>query len=174
MRRAADQARDAVEPHAARADELGLATSASRRPRGRRSTDDLEGRGRAAPTSSPAPRCRRSRWCAANGCKTGTHVDLVGGFTPKMREADDAAIDARASSSTPVPAPLKEAGDIVQPIRRGVIAESDDRRRPVRAVRAARRRPQLANGRSRCSSRSARRSRISPPRCWCGGSVSNL
>ena len=55
----------------------------------------------------------------------GTHVDLVGGFTPKMREADDEAlrrarvyVDTRAGAG-------KEAGDIVEPISRGVIKESD-------------------------------------------------
>jgi alanine dehydrogenase len=53
--------------------------------------------------------------------KQGTHVDLVGGFTPQMREADDETVrragifvDTRAGA-------LKEAGDIVDPIRRRVI-----------------------------------------------------
>jgi ornithine cyclodeaminase len=57
--------------------------------------------------------------------REGTHVDLVGGFTPAMREADDAAIRrARIYVDTRVGA-LKEAGDIVDPIRRGVISEAD-------------------------------------------------
>jgi ornithine cyclodeaminase/alanine dehydrogenase-like protein (mu-crystallin family) len=54
--------------------------------------------------------------------KPGTHVDLVGGFTPAMREADDDAIrrarvyvDTRAGAT-------KEAGDIVQPLASGVLA----------------------------------------------------
>lgn len=54
--------------------------------------------------------------------KAGTHVDLVGGFTPDMREADDEAIrrarvfvDTRAGAT-------KEAGDIVQPLASGVLA----------------------------------------------------
>ena len=53
--------------------------------------------------------------------KPGQHVDLVGGFTPTMREADDEAIrrsrvyvDTRAGA-------LKEAGDIVVPISTGVL-----------------------------------------------------
>ena len=57
--------------------------------------------------------------------KDGAHVDLVGGFTPAMREADDAAVrrariyvDMRAGA-------LKEAGDIVDPIARGVITPAD-------------------------------------------------
>jgi alanine dehydrogenase len=59
--------------------------------------------------------------------KKGAHLDLVGGFTPKMREADDQAVkrarvyvDTRAGAG-------KEAGDIVAPLRRGVIKQSDIR-----------------------------------------------
>jgi ornithine cyclodeaminase/alanine dehydrogenase-like protein (mu-crystallin family) len=55
--------------------------------------------------------------------KPGTHVDLVGGFTPEMREADDAAIrrasvyvDTRAGAT-------KEAGDIVQPLASGLLTQ---------------------------------------------------
>lgn len=56
--------------------------------------------------------------------RPGQHVDLVGGFTPTMREADDAAVTrARVFVDTRDGA-LKEAGDIVDPIRRGVIAET--------------------------------------------------
>lgn len=51
----------------------------------------------------------------------GTHLDLVGGFTPTMREADDAAVhDARLFVDT-VDGALTEAGDLIQPLRRGVI-----------------------------------------------------
>ena len=57
----------------------------------------------------------------------GTHVDLIGGFTPEMREADDEVIkrgrlyvDMKASA-------LREAGDIVDPIRRGIISAADIR-----------------------------------------------
>ncbi len=57
--------------------------------------------------------------------KDGAHVDLVGGFTPKMREADDEAIRrARVFVDTRAGA-LKEAGDIVDPLRRGVLKETD-------------------------------------------------
>jgi ornithine cyclodeaminase len=53
--------------------------------------------------------------------KPGTHVDLVGGFTPKMREADDEAVRrARLYVDTRGGA-LKEAGDLVDPLTRGVI-----------------------------------------------------
>jgi len=54
--------------------------------------------------------------------RPGTHLDLVGGYRPDMREADDAAIarcerivvDTRAGA-------LAEAGDLVQTLARGVI-----------------------------------------------------
>ncbi|MFT0860883.1 ornithine cyclodeaminase family protein [Ancylobacter sp. G4_0304] len=53
--------------------------------------------------------------------RPGQHVDLVGGFTPAMREADDEAIrrsrvyvDTRAGAG-------KEAGDIVVPLKTGVL-----------------------------------------------------
>jgi ornithine cyclodeaminase/alanine dehydrogenase-like protein (mu-crystallin family) len=55
--------------------------------------------------------------------KKGTHVDLVGGFTPKMREADDAAIK-KARLFVDTRTALKEAGDLVQPIRRKVITST--------------------------------------------------
>ena len=55
----------------------------------------------------------------------GTHLDLVGAFTPAMREADDEAVArARLYVDTRAGA-LKEAGDIVQPIAAGLVAEGD-------------------------------------------------
>ncbi len=57
--------------------------------------------------------------------KPGAHLDLVGAYTPAMREADDAAIRrARVYVDTRGGA-LKEAGDIVQPIEAGVIGAAD-------------------------------------------------
>jgi len=53
--------------------------------------------------------------------RPGTHVDLVGGYTPQMREADDAAV-RRARIYIDTEAVLQEAGDIVQPLRTGVLA----------------------------------------------------
>lgn len=54
--------------------------------------------------------------------KPGAHLDLVGAFTPAMRESDDAAVlrarlfcDIRESA-------LKEGGDLVQPLRAGLIS----------------------------------------------------
>jgi alanine dehydrogenase len=53
--------------------------------------------------------------------KPGTHLDLVGAFTPDMRESDDeAVVRARLFCDTRKGA-MKEGGDIVQPLRAGVI-----------------------------------------------------
>ncbi|MBV8408476.1 MAG: ornithine cyclodeaminase family protein [Alphaproteobacteria bacterium] len=57
--------------------------------------------------------------------RDGQHVDLVGAYTPGMRESDDAAIArARLYVDTRAGA-LKEAGDIVQPLANGAISEKD-------------------------------------------------
>jgi ornithine cyclodeaminase len=54
--------------------------------------------------------------------RPGTHVDLVGAFTPDMRESDDDLV-ARASVFVDTRAgALKEAGDLVQPIASGAFA----------------------------------------------------
>ena len=57
--------------------------------------------------------------------KPGTHLDLVGGYTPETREADDEAarrarifVDRRETAFDGV-------GDILQPIANGAIGESD-------------------------------------------------
>ncbi|MER9895784.1 hypothetical protein NKJ40_27710 [Mesorhizobium sp. M0119] len=52
----------------------------------------------------------------------GTHIDLIGGFTPKMREADDAAL-MMAKAFVDTREALHEAGDLVQPIQSGIVAE---------------------------------------------------
>lgn len=57
-----------------------------------------------------------------NLVRSGTHVDLVGGFTRDKREADDALI-ARAEIFVDTYAgALQEAGDLVQPLASGVLA----------------------------------------------------
>ncbi|AZO69630.1 ornithine cyclodeaminase family protein [Mesorhizobium sp. M6A.T.Cr.TU.016.01.1.1] len=52
----------------------------------------------------------------------GTHVDLIGGFTPDMREADDVAI-RRASVFIDTMDAFREAGDLVQPCATGAFSE---------------------------------------------------
>jgi alanine dehydrogenase len=55
--------------------------------------------------------------------RPGTHVDLVGGYTPGMREADDALIEkARVFVDTREGA-MHEAGDIVSPIVSGALRQ---------------------------------------------------
>jgi alanine dehydrogenase len=72
----------------------------------------------------------------------GVHLDLVGGFTPDRREADDEAVRrARIFVDTREGAG-KEAGDIVQPLRAGIIGEDDiagDLFELTRGTRAGRR-----------------------------------
>jgi len=61
--------------------------------------------------------------CGAD-VRPGTHVDLVGAFTPEMRESDDALI-ARADLFVDTFAgALKEAGDLVQPLAAGIVART--------------------------------------------------
>jgi ornithine cyclodeaminase/alanine dehydrogenase-like protein (mu-crystallin family) len=57
--------------------------------------------------------------------KPGTHVDLVGAYTPAMREADDAAltrgrlfVDSRATT-------VGHIGEVMIPMATGVISEAD-------------------------------------------------
>ncbi len=57
--------------------------------------------------------------------RAGTHLDLVGGFTPLMREADDAAIARARIVVDRLDSALQEAGDLVQPLERGVITRAD-------------------------------------------------
>lgn len=53
--------------------------------------------------------------------RPGTHVDLVGAFTPAMRESDDALIGRADVFVDTFAGALKEAGDLVQPLARGTI-----------------------------------------------------
>ena len=62
----------------------------------------------------------RGEWLGA-----GSHLDLVGAFTPQMRESDDAAVRrARLYVDTREGA-LNEAGDILQPLENGVIDRAE-------------------------------------------------
>lgn len=82
--------------------------------------DDLETAVRAADVISTATLSKaplvRGEWL-----RPGVHLDLVGAFTPAMRETDDECVRrARLFVDTRGGA-LKEGGDLVQPIRDGVI-----------------------------------------------------
>jgi alanine dehydrogenase len=56
--------------------------------------------------------------------RPGQHVDLVGGFTPAMREADDEAIARSRVYVDTYGGALKEAGDIVTPLANGTLVEA--------------------------------------------------
>ena len=53
----------------------------------------------------------------------GTHLDLVGGFTPAMREVDDEAVAASRIFVDTREGALNEAGDLIQPLENGTISE---------------------------------------------------
>jgi ornithine cyclodeaminase len=53
----------------------------------------------------------------------GTHVDLVGGFTPEMRESDDETVRRATIFVDSRRFTVGVCGDLVQPMRDGVIAE---------------------------------------------------
>ena len=93
----------------------GLATEA---------TQDLDGATRIADVITTCTRSHAPLIKGAN-LKPGTHLDLVGGYTPQTREADDEAarravifVDRRESA-------FHGVGDILSPIASGAIRESD-------------------------------------------------
>ena len=57
----------------------------------------------------------------------GTHLDLVGGFTPGMREADDEAIRCASVFVDTREGATAEAGDIITPLKSGVLKREDIR-----------------------------------------------
>lgn len=56
--------------------------------------------------------------------RPGTHVDLIGSFTPSMVEAD-ATLVTTASVFVDVREALREAGDLTGPLRDGILRETD-------------------------------------------------
>jgi ornithine cyclodeaminase len=60
-------------------------------------------------------------WLAA-----GSHLDLIGSFTPAMREADDASF-AGAAIHVDTEEALKKSGELLGPMARGVFAAQDVR-----------------------------------------------
>ena len=87
-------------------------------------SEDLAAATRVADIVSSCTRSHQPLVLGAN-LRTGVHLDLVGGYTPDTREADDDAarrslvfVDRRESAFDGV-------GDILQPIANGAIRESD-------------------------------------------------
>jgi len=70
-------------------------------------------------TRSPAPLIK-----GAN-LKPGTHLDLVGGYTPDTREADDDAARRALVFTDRRESAFHGVGDILSPIKSGAIKESD-------------------------------------------------
>lgn len=73
---------------------------------------------------------------------SGTHLDLVGGFKPDMREVDDAAVARSRIVVDTYTGALVEAGDLHQPLARGVIGREAivaDLAEILRGTRAGRR-----------------------------------
>lgn len=62
----------------------------------------------------------------ADWLREGTHLDLIGSFTPAMREADDACI-AKGRVYVDTRDALAESGDLIGPIGQGVFAADDVR-----------------------------------------------
>lgn len=89
-----------------------------------RATDDLEGAVREAQVVCSATRSH-APLIAGSWLAPGQHLDLVGGYTPDTREADDEAarrcrifVDRRESA-------FHGVGDILQPIASGAIRAED-------------------------------------------------
>lgn len=53
--------------------------------------------------------------------RPGTHLDLVGSFRPRMREADDDAVREAEIHVDTLPGALEESGELRLPLERGVI-----------------------------------------------------
>ena len=58
--------------------------------------------------------------------KATSHLDLIGSFTPEMREADDACF-AGARLYLDTTEALQKSGDLLGPMQRGVFSTSDVR-----------------------------------------------
>ncbi|WP_404863026.1 ornithine cyclodeaminase family protein [Georhizobium sp. MAB10] len=57
--------------------------------------------------------------------KPGAHVDLVGAFTPKLRESDDETVRRATLFVDTFDGALSEGGDLVQPIAAGIVSRDD-------------------------------------------------
>jgi alanine dehydrogenase len=56
--------------------------------------------------------------------KSGAHLDLVGAFTPEMRESDDGAVGRASLFCDTRAGAMKEGGDLVIPLKAGLITEA--------------------------------------------------
>lgn len=117
--------RDNAEKTAAEARSLGLnATACTDIEKAARSADIIS-----CATLSTQPLIR-GEWL-----KEGAHLDLVGAFKPSMRESDDDAVRRADVYVDTREGALSEGGDIVQPIREGIIEKKDIRAELSQLVR---------------------------------------
>jgi ornithine cyclodeaminase/alanine dehydrogenase-like protein (mu-crystallin family) len=87
-----------------------------------RATQELEGAVREADLVSCAT-LSTTPVVQGSWLKPGAHLDLVGAFNLRMREADDVALK-RARVFIDTPAALREGGDVALGIKSGAIAEN--------------------------------------------------
>lgn len=87
-------------------------------------TDDLQGAVAAADIISCATMARepviRGAWL-----QPGQHLDLIGAFTPEMREADDAAMARGHVFVDSYDTTLDHIGELVAPLKSGAISRAD-------------------------------------------------
>ena len=84
---------------------------------------DLEAAVRAADVVTCATLSDRALLCGP-WLRPGQHVDLVGAFTPAMREADDAALQ-RSRVFVDTPAACREGGDVAIALKSGALRNAD-------------------------------------------------
>jgi ornithine cyclodeaminase len=85
---------------------------------------DLEGAIRSGDIITAATRAT-TPLIKGNWLRPGAHVDLVGGYKPNMREIDDDGVRLARIFVDDRVAAIQEAGDLIDPIERGVISVDD-------------------------------------------------
>ena len=93
---------------------------------GTRAVPDLQAALRSADIVSTATLAREPILPGA-WLRPGTHVDLIGAFTPAMREADDDALTRAEIFVDSRDTTLAHIGELADPLARGVIAKADVR-----------------------------------------------
>jgi ornithine cyclodeaminase len=88
-----------------------------------RATTDLEAAARQADIVSCATLATQPV-IHGDWLRAGSHLDLIGGFTPQMRETDDACF-AGARVFVDTLEALQKSGDLLGPMSRGVFAPAD-------------------------------------------------
>jgi ornithine cyclodeaminase len=85
--------------------------------------EDLGAASKAADLISCATTSRQALLQLAS-VRPGTHIDLVGGFKPDRREADDGLMSTARLFVDTFDGALAEAGDLVQPMQAGLITRA--------------------------------------------------